>query len=55
MKAVAARKVPPYRGERYWETEKPQEVRTDRIALAYYPKAGKFQVSLLFTPILFSG
>ena len=48
MRSASVRKVPPYRGERYWETEKPQEVRTDRIALAYYPKAGKLQVSLLF-------
>jgi len=42
------RKLPPYRGPAYWEKEKPQEVITDRIALAYYPKAGKLQVSLLW-------
>jgi len=37
-----------YRGERYWEREEPEEAVTDRIALAYYPKAGKLQVSLLW-------
>lgn len=43
-----ARKVPPYRGEPYWEREKPEEAATGRLALAYYPRAGKLQVSLLW-------
>lgn len=48
-KPTAVRKLPFYRGEPYWEKEKPQEAMTDRIALAYYPKAGKLQVSLLWS------
>lgn len=43
-----ARKVPQYRGEPYWEKEKPVEARTEHVALAYYPMAGKLQVSILY-------
>lgn len=45
---AVVRKLPPYRGERYWEKEKPIEAQTDRVALAYYPKAGKLQISALW-------
>lgn len=45
MAKANARKVPPYRGEPYWEEEKPAEAWTGRLALAYYPQAGKLQVS----------
>lgn len=45
---VTARRLPPYRGGPYWEEEEPEEARTDRIALAYYPRAGKLQVSVLW-------
>lgn len=45
---TTARKLPPYRGPAYWERERPQEAQTDRIALAYYPQAGKLQISLLW-------
>ena len=48
VKPVRARKVPPYRGERYWEKEKPEEAFTDRVVLAYYPRAGKLQISILW-------
>lgn len=48
MKPSRARRLPPYRGERYWEKEKPEEVRTGRVALAYYESAGKLQVSYLY-------
>jgi hypothetical protein len=47
-KPATVRRVPPYRGERYWEKEEPQEAMTDRIALAYFPQAGKLQISLLW-------
>lgn len=47
-KPVTARKGPPYRGERYWEKEEPVTAQTERVALTYYPKAGKLQVSILF-------
>lgn len=45
---TTARKVPLYKGSPYWEKEKPQEALTDRVSLAYYPEAGKLQVSLLW-------
>lgn len=45
---VANKKTRPYRGERYWEKEKPVEVSTNRISLQYFPKAGKLQVSILW-------
>lgn len=38
-----------YRGTPYWEQEKPEELQTDRVMFSYYPKAGKLQVSALFT------
>ncbi|TDA70640.1 MAG: hypothetical protein D9V47_00060 [Clostridia bacterium] len=47
-KPATVRKLPPYRGQPYWEREKPQEAQTDRIALSYYPQAGKLQISLLW-------
>lgn len=34
-----------YRGDRYWEKETPEEARTGRVRLAYFPQAGKLQVS----------
>ncbi|HHY35953.1 MAG TPA: hypothetical protein GX510_10080 [Firmicutes bacterium] len=48
-KPLRARRVPPYFGEAYWERETPKEVFTARLALAYYPEAGKLQVSLYWT------
>jgi hypothetical protein len=48
-KTVVARRVSPYKGEPYWLKEKPKEEMTDRVALAYYPQAGKLQVSAIFT------
>ncbi|TDA64504.1 MAG: hypothetical protein D9V47_13795 [Clostridia bacterium] len=48
-KPVVARKLPPYRGQPYWEREKPQEVKTGRIWLSYYPGAGKLQIAGYFT------
>lgn len=48
-RAAVARRVPSYRGERYWERERSEEAMTDRVALAYYPKAGKLQTSLLWS------
>lgn len=47
-KPAVVRRLPPYRGPAYWEKEQPGEVMTDRIALAYYPKAGKLQISYVF-------
>lgn len=47
-KPATARKLPPYRGERYWEKETPIEERTDRVAFAYFPNAGKLQISILW-------
>ncbi|MBC7343732.1 MAG: hypothetical protein H5U02_15025 [Clostridia bacterium] len=38
-----------YRGTPYWELEKPEEAQTDRVMFSYYPKAGKLQISALFT------
>ncbi|MDI6871227.1 MAG: hypothetical protein QME79_07700 [Bacillota bacterium] len=37
-----------YPGAPYWEREAPAEVWTDRLALAYYPTAGKLQVAAAF-------
>jgi len=37
-----------YRGEAYWEREKPLEAWTERAALSYYPQAGKLQVALTY-------
>lgn len=48
VKPTTARRVPPYRCEPYWEKEEPEEAMTNRIALAYYPEAGKLQISLLW-------
>ena len=50
-KPVRARRVPPYFGEPYWERETPKEANMARVALAYYPEAGKLQVSLLWVDI----
>lgn len=36
-----------YTGDPYWEHETPQEVFVGRVALTYFPKAGKLQVSRL--------
>lgn len=47
-KPTTIRRLPPYRGPAYWEREKPQEALTDRVALAYYPQAGKLQISVLW-------
>lgn len=47
-KSATARKLPPYRGTPYWEREKPQKAQTDRVALAYFPEAGKPQISVLW-------
>ena|GEM_PF-1547234 len=41
-------KTKPYRGEPYWEKEQPLEAATHRVALSYYPKAGKLQVASLW-------
>ena len=43
-----ARKAPFYRGESYWESEEPVVARTERVALSYFSKAGKLQVSILY-------
>jgi hypothetical protein len=37
-----------YRGKPYWEQEQPEEARTERVALAWFPKAGKLQVKSLW-------
>jgi len=37
-----------YRGEAYWEREKPVEAWTGRACLSYYPQAGKLQVAATF-------
>lgn len=37
-----------YRGEAYWEREKPVEAATERVVLSYYPQAGKLQVAATF-------
>ena len=37
---VRARKAPFYHDESYWEKEEAVEIRTDRVALTYYRKAG---------------
>ena len=37
-----------YYGQRYWETETPEQVDSSRLRLNYYPKAGKLQVSSLY-------
>jgi hypothetical protein len=37
-----------YRNKPYWELEKPQEVKTDKIWLSYYPAAGKLQIATYF-------
>ena len=39
---------PAYRGERYWENEKPEEVWTARAVIAHYPKAGKLQIAATY-------
>ncbi|MBE3589875.1 MAG: hypothetical protein IMW98_03495 [Firmicutes bacterium] len=33
---------------RYWESERPEEIRTERAQLAYYKAAGKLQVTTLY-------
>ena len=47
-KPERTRKVPFYRGEPYWEKEEPVVAQTEHVALAYYPKVGKLQVSVLY-------
>ena len=47
-KANTARRVPIYRGEAYWEREKPETAETGRLALNYFPNAGKLQISQTF-------
>lgn len=37
------------KGEAYWETEQPTEVKTKRLWLSYYPNAGKLQIAAYFT------
>lgn len=37
-----------YRGERYWEQETPQDSRTGKVWLSYFPQAGKLQVSTIW-------
>ncbi|RPF47103.1 hypothetical protein EDD75_1376 [Thermodesulfitimonas autotrophica] len=34
-----------YVGEAYWLKEQPLEARTIRLAIAYYPKAGRLQIA----------
>lgn len=34
--------------DRYWEHETPEEVRTERVQLSFFRKAGKLQVSRLY-------
>lgn len=34
-----------HKGNAYWENETPQETRTGKVWLAYFPQAGKLQVS----------
>jgi hypothetical protein len=34
-----------YRGTRYWENEQGRTVKTDKVRVVFYPKAGKLQVS----------
>src|SRR5690606_12634005 len=33
---------------RYWEAETPEETQTEKVFLAYFPKAGKLQISRAF-------
>lgn len=37
-----------YRGTPYWEQETPKTVTTEKLRVAFYPKAGKLQVSALW-------
>ncbi len=34
-----------YRGDAYWEREVPQEARSGRVWLSWFPQAGKLQIS----------
>jgi hypothetical protein len=44
-----ATKARVYRGDPYWQREKPQEADTGKIRVGFYPEAGKLQISQLFT------
>ncbi|MEW6459040.1 MAG: hypothetical protein AB1441_08245 [Bacillota bacterium] len=44
-KVNTARRVPVYRGEPYWERERPEVVETGRLILSYFKEAGKLQIS----------
>ena len=46
--AIQAKTGRRYFGRRYWEDEKPVEASTPRIALAYFPDSGKFQIASVF-------
>lgn len=37
-----------YHGNAYWETETPQEIRTDKVWLTYFPEAGRCQIATLW-------
>jgi hypothetical protein len=37
-----------YHSQPYWEKEKPQEVKTDKLWFSYYPVAGKLQIAAYF-------
>ena len=34
--------------KRYWETETPHEIRTDKVWLTYFPKAGRCQIATVW-------
>ncbi len=37
-----------YIGVPYWESESPQEVKTGKLWLAYFPQAGRLQISQFY-------